>query len=66
MTLSGVAVGYERFGGPLLPPSQSQSHFATDGQSVSVSSWLRAPSEIHDQIFVLVRTLVVSVVGRPP
>jgi hypothetical protein len=30
---------------------QGQSHFATDGQSVSMS-WGRAPSGVHDQIFV--------------
>jgi hypothetical protein len=30
--------------------SQSQSHIATDGQSVS-KSWCRAPSGTHDQIF---------------
>jgi hypothetical protein len=30
--------------------SQSQSHIATDGQSVS-KSWYRAPSGAHDQIF---------------
>jgi hypothetical protein len=34
---------------------QSQSHIATDGQSVSQSvskSWCRAPSGAHDQIFI--------------
>jgi hypothetical protein len=31
--------------------SPSPSHFATDGQAVSVS-WCRAPSGAHDQIFV--------------
>jgi hypothetical protein len=37
--------------------SQSQSHIATDGQSVSQSvsqSWCRAPSRAHDQMFVSV------------
>jgi hypothetical protein len=41
-----------------LPPhesssseSQSQSHIATDGQSIS-KSWCRAPSAAHDQIFI--------------
>jgi hypothetical protein len=36
--------------------SQSQSHIATDGQSVS-KSWCRAPSGAHDQIFVTVSQL---------
>jgi hypothetical protein len=31
--------------------SQSQSHFATDGRSVSMS-WCRVPSGAHDQMFV--------------
>jgi hypothetical protein len=30
---------------------QSQSHIATDGQSIS-KSWCRAPSGAHDQIFI--------------
>jgi hypothetical protein len=30
--------------------AQSQSHIATNGQSVS-KSWCRAPSGTHDQIF---------------
>jgi hypothetical protein len=39
--------------GPLpKSQSQSQSHIATDGQSVSLS-WCRAPSGAHDQIFIL-------------
>jgi hypothetical protein len=33
--------------------SESESHIATDGQSVS-PSWCRAPSRAHDQIFNLV------------
>jgi hypothetical protein len=33
--------------------SQSQSHIATDGQSVS-KSWCRAPSGAYDQIFITV------------
>jgi hypothetical protein len=33
--------------------SQSQSHIATDGQSIS-KSWCRAPSGAHDQIFITV------------
>jgi hypothetical protein len=33
--------------------SQSQSHIVTDGQLVS-KSWCRAPSGIHDQIFITV------------
>jgi hypothetical protein len=36
-----------------LTHSQSQSHIATDGQSVS-KSWCRAPSGVHDQIFITV------------
>jgi hypothetical protein len=31
--------------------SQSQSHIATDGQSIS-KSWYQAPSGAHDQIFI--------------
>jgi hypothetical protein len=34
----------------LTEQSQSQSHIATDGQSVS-KSWCRAPFEAYDQIF---------------
>jgi hypothetical protein len=37
--------------GGLSRLSQSQSHIATDGQSVS-KSWYRAPSGAHDQIFI--------------
>jgi hypothetical protein len=37
----------------LLSQSQSQSHIATDGQSVS-KSWCRAPSGAYDQIFITV------------
>jgi hypothetical protein len=33
--------------------SQSQSHIATDGQSVS-KSWCRAPSGAYNQIFITV------------
>jgi hypothetical protein len=50
-------------GGGIRPPStrgghsnkskSSQSHIATDGQSVS-KSWYRAPSGAHDQIFISV------------
>jgi hypothetical protein len=36
--------------------SQSQSHIATDGQSVS-KSWCRAESGAHDQIFITVSQL---------
>jgi hypothetical protein len=38
--------------------SQSQSHIATDGHSVS-NSWCRAPSEAHDQIFITLLTVTV-------
>jgi hypothetical protein len=34
-----------------LPTFQSQSHIATDGQSIS-KSWCRAPYGAHDQIFI--------------
>jgi hypothetical protein len=40
---------------PGLTSRQSQSHIATDGQSVSQSvsqCWCRAQSETHDQIFI--------------
>jgi hypothetical protein len=37
---------------------QSQSHIATDGQSVS-KSWCQAPSGAHDQIFITVLTVTV-------
>jgi hypothetical protein len=41
-------------GGAILPlPYTSQSHIATDGQSVS-KSWCQAPSGAHDQIFITV------------
>jgi hypothetical protein len=33
--------------------SQSQSHIATDGQSVS-KSWCRAPTGDHDHIFITI------------
>jgi hypothetical protein len=35
---------------------QSQSHSATDGQSIC-KSWCRAPSGAHDQIFITLRQL---------
>jgi hypothetical protein len=41
-----------------LTPLQSQSHIATDGQSVS-QSWCRAPSGAHDQIFITCVTVTV-------
>jgi hypothetical protein len=37
-------------------PNSSQSHIATDGQSIS-KSWCRAPSWAHDQIFITSLTL---------
>jgi hypothetical protein len=44
---------------------QSQSHIATDGQSVS-KSWCQAPSGAHDQIFItLFAVTVLFFVGRP-
>jgi hypothetical protein len=44
----------------LISFSQSQSHIATDGQSVCLS-WCRAPSGAHEQIVVT----VLSLGGRP-
>jgi hypothetical protein len=47
-----------------LTDYQSQSHIATDGQSVS-KSWCRAPSEAHDQIFItLLTVMLLFFVGR--
>jgi hypothetical protein len=43
---------------------QSQSHIATDGQSVS-RSWCRAPSRAHDQIFITVWQLRSCFFGAP-
>jgi hypothetical protein len=44
---------------------QSQSHIATDSQSVS-KSWCRSPSRAHDQIFItLLTATVLFFVGRP-
>jgi hypothetical protein len=44
--------------------SQSQSHIATDGQSVG-PSWCRAPSGAHDQIFILFESYSPVFMGRP-
>jgi hypothetical protein len=44
--------------------SQSQSHIATDGQSVCLS-WCRAPAGAHDQIFLLVWKLLSCPCGAP-
>jgi hypothetical protein len=44
----------------MLRLTQSQSHIATDDQSVS-KSWYRAPSGAHDQIFISVWHVLVSV-----
>jgi hypothetical protein len=46
------------------PNSQSQSHIATDGQSVS-KSWCRAPSGAHGQILITLWQLRSCFVGRP-
>jgi hypothetical protein len=43
---------------------QSQSHIATDGQSVN-NSWCRAPSGAHDQIFIAVWQLQSCLRGAP-
>jgi hypothetical protein len=45
-------------------PCQSQSHIATDGQSVC-PSWRRAPAAAHDQIFLLVWKLLSCLCGAP-
>jgi hypothetical protein len=44
--------------------TQSQSHIATDGHSVS-QSWCRAPSGAHDQIFISVWQLRSCFYGAP-
>jgi hypothetical protein len=44
--------------------SQSQSHIATDGQSIS-KSWCRATSWTHDQIFITPDSYGLVFVGRP-
>jgi hypothetical protein len=44
--------------------SQSQSHIATDGQSVN-KSWCQAPSGAHDQIFIAVWQLESCFCGAP-
>jgi hypothetical protein len=50
----------------LFPPwtNQSQSHFATDSQSVCLS-WCRAPSGAHDQIFIFHESYSPVHMGRP-
>jgi hypothetical protein len=47
------------------PQSQSQSHIAADGQSVS-KSWCRTPSWAHGQILITLWQLRSYFVGRPP
>jgi hypothetical protein len=50
-----------------VPCNQSQSHIATDGQSVS-KSWCRAPFGAYDQIFsyyYLTVSVLFFFVGRP-
>jgi hypothetical protein len=44
--------------------NQSQSHIATDGQSMS-KSWCRAPSVAHDQIFITLWQLRSCFCGAP-
>jgi hypothetical protein len=44
--------------------SQNQSHIATDCQTVS-KSWCRAPSGVHDQIFITVSRLRSCFCGAP-
>jgi hypothetical protein len=50
--------------GGLSSQSQSQSHIANDGQSVS-KSWCRAPSGAHDQIFITIWQLRSCFCGAP-
>jgi hypothetical protein len=47
-----------------LKSSQSQSHIATDGQSVCLS-WCRAPAGAHDQMFLFVWKLLSYPCGAP-
>jgi hypothetical protein len=47
-----------------LNSSQSQSHIATDGQSIN-KPWCRAPSGAHDQIFITVWQLRSCFCGAP-
>jgi hypothetical protein len=44
--------------------SQSQSHIATDSQSI-IKSWCRAPSGAHDQIFLHFDSYGLVFLGRP-
>jgi hypothetical protein len=46
------------------PNEQSQSHIATDGQSVG-KSWCRAPSGTHDRIFMNCLAFTVLFCGAP-
>jgi hypothetical protein len=48
----------------LFSHSQSQSHIATNGQSVCLS-WCRAPTGAHDQMFLLVWKLLSCPCGEP-
>jgi hypothetical protein len=54
----GTGVRFEGRTTVLSLQSQSQSHSATDGRSVSVS-WCRAPSKALDQMFVNCLTVTV-------
>ena len=47
---------------PPLLNCQSQSHIATDGQSVS-KFWCQAPSGAHDQIFITLKVKVLFLLG---
>jgi len=76
VTLCSFVVGNQRFRGPCYLHLQDGmagrarvTLQLTVGRSVSPSvrpSWPQAPSGTHDQIFALVRTIVLSVMGHPP
>jgi hypothetical protein len=73
---SASGLTFSQAGGHLTPNSyssdsvsglfrnQSQSHIATDGQSVS-KSWYRAPSRARDQIFIIFLTVTVLFLWAP-
>jgi hypothetical protein len=44
--------------------SQSQSHSATDSQSVCLS-WCRAPSDVHDHTLIMIESYSPVHMGRP-
>jgi hypothetical protein len=62
--LAGLRWRYSTSSPHGLVSNSSQSHIATDGQSVS-TSWCRAPSGAHDQIFIAVWQLRSCFCGVP-